>query len=112
MSFETFDREIRMWAWGLTLEPAWGGAIISAASISTAETGAVLAAGIRSKPGAASASPVSGFLPVTDCTNDIVCAIRRSRSFFQLITHLSRKYSSKGHVGNQERVSGFGLKAI
>src|SRR6266436_6824150 len=99
-----------MWAGGPTWEPAWGGAIISAASISTAETGAVLVAEgvLSSNFDPASVSPASGFLPVTDCTNAIVCAIRRSRSFFQLITHLSRNYFSKGRVGNQGRAARLG----
>src|SRR6266852_3027962 len=113
MSLETFERGLRMWAWVPTSAPA-GGAMISAASISTAETGAVLVAegALSSNFAPASASPASGFLPVTDCTNAIVCAIRRSRSFFQLITHLSRIYSRKGRVGNQGRAAGFGRQAI
>jgi hypothetical protein len=43
----------------------------------------------------------SGFLPVTDCTNAIVCAIRRSRSLIHFMAHLGLIDSSKGCFRNQ-----------
>ena len=46
----------------------------------------------------------SGFLPVTDCTNAIVCAIRRSRSFIHFMKHLGPRHSIKRLLWNQAGV--------
>ncbi|WP_157088367.1 hypothetical protein [Bradyrhizobium jicamae] len=43
----------------------------------------------------------SGILPVTDCTNAIVCAIRRSRSFIHFMKHLGPSHSIKQLLWNQ-----------
>ena len=43
----------------------------------------------------------SGFLPVTDSTNAMVCAIRRSRSFIHFMKHLGSLHSNKGASLNQ-----------
>jgi hypothetical protein len=62
---------------------------VSAVCIFAASTGAPSTAGAAATTGLASTSScASGSLPVTDCTKAMVCAIRRSRSSFQPITHL------------------------
>jgi hypothetical protein len=43
----------------------------------------------------------SSRLPATDCTNAMVCAINASRSFFQLMTHLSPAKGLPEWVENQ-----------
>jgi len=43
----------------------------------------------------------SGFLPVTDWTNAIVCAIRRSRSLIQFMRHLDPTNTTKWLLWNQ-----------
>lgn len=45
--------------------------------------------------GGATCVSASGFFPVTDCTNAIVCAIKRSRSITHFITHLTRQQSQQ-----------------
>jgi hypothetical protein len=59
----------------------------------------------------------SGILPVTDWTNAIVCAIRRSRSLIHFMEntsarHLSRSHSIKRPLGNQDCAEASGDNVI
>src|ERR1700738_63458 len=81
---------------GTSLGGAAGDVMISAALILAASRGAASTAGAAARIGLAStANYAPGGLAVTHCTNAMVCAIRRSRSFFQLITHLGPQHSTK-----------------
>src|SRR6202048_5450878 len=88
---------------GTSLGGAAGDVMISAALILAASRGAASTSGAAARIGLASTSnSASGCVPVTDCTNAMVCAIRRSRSFFQLITHLGPGYLGKKPLRKQD----------